>query len=82
MMHKINFEITIDTNYLNDEEYLKIRQPFYDDIVKTEPRKMSFDELVKTLALDKKEYFVSTIIFSNIIKDDFEIQTTKIEIRG
>lgn len=81
-MHKINFEITIDTNYLNDEEYLKIRQPFYDDIVKTEPRKMSFDELVKTLALDKKEYFVSTIIFSNIIKDDFEIQTTKIEIRG
>ena len=37
--HQIEFSLTVETNYLNQKEYLYIQQPFYKKIIEENQKK-------------------------------------------
>lgn len=83
MIHKIEFTINIETNNLNNKDYLELQEPFLSKIINNNMEPILFKELIQLLKLDEKKYFTSSIEYDEMNYDgDFTSKTTKIEIRG
>ena len=84
MMKKIKFTICLETNILDDEDYMKLQEPFYSRIIDTEIPPMSFEEINWILQLDKLKFHPVGIEFSDMkfSDDEFEIGETKIKIKA
>ena len=82
-LNEIEFTIRVKTNYLPQEVYEEILNPFLDMIMKRgDDRMMSFEELTKYLELDKKKFLVTSTDFPTLDRFDDGLKTTKINIEG
>jgi len=83
MIHRIEFTISMETNLLHQEEYLKLQEQFYSKIIDEEMPAMTFEELNKILELDKKKFHTTSIKFPEMTRDENDYpRTTKIEIKA
>jgi hypothetical protein len=84
MIHKIEFTISMETNLLYQEDYLKLQEQFYSKMADKEMGTMTFEELNKILELNKKKFYVTLIEFPEMTheEEDFTPRITKIEIKA
>jgi len=84
MIHKINFEIDIETNTLRDEQYAEIMDVIETQMKTRNPEGLSFKEINEVIPLEKLKFHPSSIQYPDMSYDenDFSIKETKITIKA
>jgi len=81
MINKIKFEISFETNNLQEKDYSEIMDVIKTQMHKNNPDGISLDKFVKILSLDKIKFHPTAIHFPDLeTDDDYSIKETKVEI--
>ena len=83
MIHKINFEISFETNVLQEQDYAEIMDVIEAQMKKNHPDGIPFEEFVKIVPLKEFKFHPAVIQYPDLNWDDeYSIKETKIEIRA
>jgi hypothetical protein len=84
MIHNLKITIEVDLINLSQEKYLEIQTKLMKNIIDTNAKKLSFEELDEILHIKKREYISKSIEFPemNRLEHEYSIKTTHIEIVG
>jgi hypothetical protein len=85
MIHNIKVTIEVDLIGLSQKEYLEVQAKLIKNIIDTEAKKLSFNELDKMLHIKKRQYVSKSIQYPEMNRlddNEFTIKTTSFEIAG
>ena len=85
MIHNIKVTIEVDLIGLSQEKYLEIQAILMKNIIDTDAKKLSFEELDEILHIKKREYVSKSIQYPEMNRlddNEFTIKTTYFEIAG
>lgn len=85
MIHNIKVTIEVDLIGLSQEKYLEIQAKLMKNIIDTDAKKLSFDELNEILFIKDREYVSKSIQYPEMNRlddNEFTIKTTFFEIAG
>jgi len=85
MINNIKVSIEVNLMGLSDKKYLEIQAKLIKNIIDTDAKKLSFDELNEILFIKDREYVSKSIQYPEMNKlddNDFTIKTTSFEIAG
>jgi predicted metal-binding transcription factor (methanogenesis marker protein 9) len=85
MIHKITVSIELDLINLSQEKYLEIQAKLMKNIIDTDAKKLSFNELDKILHIKERKYVSKSIQYPEMNRlddNDFTIKETFFEIVG